>query len=146
MTPPFPGKNDVLAIFFTFLHWFILQSWRWRNNVSPKLRLRFNDLHGVMFQKRELFITTSCEDIIVFITKFLLATERLKARRLAWTDSPRCLSRLGLDHKKGKYLGHNPVPGNGRCFLFLPYRLANLTFQQFCWWPKDLKTNPPTAD
>jgi hypothetical protein len=88
----------------------------------------------------------SCENIIVFIMKFLLATERLTARRLAGTDAPRCLSRLGLDHKKGKYLGPNPAPSNGRCFLFLQYRLANLTFQQFCWSPKVLKTSSQTAD
>jgi hypothetical protein len=34
---------------------FILGLWRWRWHVPPKHRLTFNRLHGVIFQKTELF-------------------------------------------------------------------------------------------
>jgi hypothetical protein len=37
----------------------ILRPWRWRWHVPPKRRLTFNWLHGVISQKRELFITTT---------------------------------------------------------------------------------------
>jgi hypothetical protein len=33
------------------------ESWRWRRHVPPKRRLIFNGLHGVIFQKTELFIS-----------------------------------------------------------------------------------------
>jgi hypothetical protein len=39
-----------------FLIWLILQTWRWREHVPPKRWLTFNGLHGVTYQKTELFI------------------------------------------------------------------------------------------
>jgi hypothetical protein len=37
-----------------FLALFIFRLWRWWRHVSPKLRLSFNRLHGITFQKTEL--------------------------------------------------------------------------------------------
>jgi hypothetical protein len=39
--------------------WPILWSWRWRRYVPPKRRLAFNELHDILSQKTELFITTA---------------------------------------------------------------------------------------
>jgi hypothetical protein len=38
-----------------FLAFLILRPWKWRLHVSPKSRLTFNGLHGVISQKIELF-------------------------------------------------------------------------------------------
>jgi hypothetical protein len=38
-----------------FLAWIILRYWRWRLYVSPKHRLTFNGLHGVISQKISFF-------------------------------------------------------------------------------------------
>jgi hypothetical protein len=35
-----------------FLPWIILRPWRWRQHVPPELQLTFNELHGVISQKR----------------------------------------------------------------------------------------------
>jgi hypothetical protein len=40
-----------------FLAQLILRPWRWRRTVSPKRRLLFNGLHGVISQKIKLFLT-----------------------------------------------------------------------------------------
>jgi hypothetical protein len=42
-----------------FLSWLILRTWRWGRHVSPKRRLAFNGLHGVISQKIVLFIATA---------------------------------------------------------------------------------------
>jgi hypothetical protein len=42
-----------------FVAWLVLRPWRWRRYVPPKRRLTFNVLHGVIYQKIELFITTA---------------------------------------------------------------------------------------
>jgi hypothetical protein len=47
-----------------FLAWFILQPWRWRRHVPPKLRLTFNGLQGVVFQKIELLTASSVRTTI----------------------------------------------------------------------------------
>jgi hypothetical protein len=43
-----------------FFPWLTLQSWRWRRNFVPKRRLTFIGLHGVISQKTELFLLSSC--------------------------------------------------------------------------------------
>jgi hypothetical protein len=65
MSPPFSGpknKPDKKPACHMFSRWFlarhILLHWTWRRHVSPKCRLIFNGLHGVM-QKVELFISTA---------------------------------------------------------------------------------------
>jgi hypothetical protein len=48
--------STLLATYFhDFLAWLIFRPWRWRQHVHPKRWLTFNELHGVMCQKRELF-------------------------------------------------------------------------------------------
>jgi hypothetical protein len=36
--------------------WPVLWPWRWRRHIPPKFRLTLNGLHGIIFQKIELFI------------------------------------------------------------------------------------------
>jgi hypothetical protein len=40
-------------------HAVLIPPWRWRRYVPPKLLLTFNGLHGVISQKKVLFITTA---------------------------------------------------------------------------------------
>jgi hypothetical protein len=42
-----------------FLLNLFLRPWRWRRYVPPKRRLKLNGLHGVIFQKMILFLTTA---------------------------------------------------------------------------------------
>jgi hypothetical protein len=52
------GQAVLLAACFMLVSWLILLLWRWRH-VPPKRQLAFNALHGVISQKKELFITTA---------------------------------------------------------------------------------------
>jgi hypothetical protein len=40
---------------YWYLCWLILRLWRWRRHVPPKRQLAYNGLHGVVYQKIELF-------------------------------------------------------------------------------------------
>jgi hypothetical protein len=42
-----------------FLAWLVLQPWRWSQHDPLKRWLNFNELHGVLYQKTKLFITTA---------------------------------------------------------------------------------------
>jgi hypothetical protein len=57
-----------------FLVWFIFWSWRWRRHVSPKRRVTFSGVHGVISQKTELFMTIAvtisgrtCNNFLAFV-------------------------------------------------------------------------------
>jgi hypothetical protein len=58
------------------LAWLILRPWRWSQHVSPKRRLTFNRLHGVISQKMEFFIITAVRTSN-FTLIFELLTENL---------------------------------------------------------------------
>jgi hypothetical protein len=49
----------ISMLLWWFLARLIRRPWRWRRYFSPKHRLRFNGLHGVIPQNILLFITTS---------------------------------------------------------------------------------------
>jgi hypothetical protein len=51
-----PENSAYHLLSLWFLAWLILRSRRWRRHVPPKCRLTFNGLHGVISQKRELFV------------------------------------------------------------------------------------------
>jgi hypothetical protein len=60
-----------------FLFRLILRFWRWRQHVHPKRRLTFSRLHGVIFQKIKIFLTTAARTSdstyslsVLFSTKF----------------------------------------------------------------------------
>jgi hypothetical protein len=49
-----PASSACQLLLRCFIARLILQSWRWRRHVSPKRRLTFNGVHGVISQKTEL--------------------------------------------------------------------------------------------
>jgi hypothetical protein len=48
-----------------FLAWLTFQPWRWRQHVPLKCWLTFNELHSIISQKTELFITLLWEPQIL---------------------------------------------------------------------------------
>jgi hypothetical protein len=67
-----------------FLARLILRPWRWRRYVSPKRRLTFNGLHGVISQKIVLLTGYSCSQTDVpMLIHFVLV---LQAEVPMWTN------------------------------------------------------------
>jgi hypothetical protein len=52
--------------------------WRWRRYVPPKRRLTLNGLHGVIFQKKALFIVTAVRTSNPTLTKYDLNVTQSK--------------------------------------------------------------------
>jgi hypothetical protein len=69
-----------------FLVWLIILPWRWRQYVHPKLRLTFNELHGAISQKTELFIRQLVAIIIrsCIISVFYLTVTLLIYIYISW--------------------------------------------------------------
>jgi hypothetical protein len=49
-----------------FLAWLTVRRSRWRWHITPKRRLTFNGLHGVISQKTVLFVTTAVRTSVDF--------------------------------------------------------------------------------
>jgi hypothetical protein len=60
MSPPSSESKSLylLPVSLYFPAWLFLSPWKWRQHVTPRRQLTFNELRGDLSQKVELFITT----------------------------------------------------------------------------------------
>jgi hypothetical protein len=72
-------KQNLLTDSWYFLAWHVFVPWRWRRDVTPKYRLIFNELHGIISLKTEL--------IAVYILRadFELKNILIQGRSYKWS-------------------------------------------------------------